>query len=478
MNQIALGTNRAMGGLVLPGMRPIRRCSVLVFSKKGFGPAKPTQDTDKKRKGGGKARRGGEPQPLGPQRVPGALTDLQLRRADELGESARRAEDEGEFNQRLVALKAEARERAATAAAAPAAAPAAAKGAIFDPAPAEDIYAAPPSLSETLMDKMQSDISDPALRKAAIGPDKLGLAAGAIVLGLVLILVSGADMSPGTDRYKGVRSSRPPPDEKTAALLEAQAASFKALLDRNPDDTAALESLAVTVARLGDYDSAADLLDKLVAKRPGDAEALRVLGEASLLSAQAPRAVAAYEKAAALQPRDQQIVTGLTDAYIASAQQSKAVSRLTRLRDELAAERRPGAAPAAAAAAAAGMGVPAVGDGPDGGASSSGGGGAAATAARRAVDPVAVQLLLGKTYAGWRGHDADAVAAYDALIAAAPEDFRGYLAKGVFLKERGRRGDAERMFLQAKFYAPDSMKAFVAARAGENALVDLPDNNS
>jgi hypothetical protein len=31
---------------------------------------------------------------------------------------------------------------------------------------------------------------------------------------------------------------------------------------------------------------------------------------------------------------------------------------------------------------------------------------------------------------------------------------------------------------QAKFYAPDSMKAFVKARAGENAVVDLPDNNS
>lgn len=33
-------------------------------------------------------------------------------------------------------------------------------------------------------------------------------------------------------------------------------------------------------------------------------------------------------------------------------------------------------------------------------------------------------------------------------------------------------------FSQAKFYAPDSMKAYVTARAGENAIVDLPDNNS
>jgi hypothetical protein len=46
----------------------------------------------------------------------------------------------------------------------------------------------------------------------------------------------------------------------------------------------------------------------------------------------------------------------------------------------------------------------------------------------------------------------------------------------MFLRDRGRQGDAERMFLQAKFYAPDSMQAFVKARAGERAAVDLPDN--
>jgi hypothetical protein len=33
------------------------------------------------------------------------------------------------------------------------------------------------------------------------------------------------------------------------------------------------------------------------------------------------------------------------------------------------------------------------------------------------------------------------------------------------------------MFLQAKFYAPEEMQAFVASRAGEQALIEpLPDN--
>ena len=177
---------------------------------------------------------------------------------------------------------------------------------------------------------------------------------------------------------------------------------------------------------------------------------------------------------------------GLTDAYIANGQQAKAVERLTRLRDELLSGAGATASasssqqqPEAAAASSSDSGSGSGGSDEAAAAAASTSGASSGGAARRApADAVSVQLLLGKAYAGWRGHDADALSAYDALIRTAPEDFRGYLAKGVFLKERGRRGDAERMFLQAKFYAPDSMKAFVQARAGENAVVDLPDNNS
>jgi hypothetical protein len=137
---------------------------------------------------------------------------------------------------------------------------------------------------------------------------------------------------------------------------------------------------------------------------------------------------------------------GLTDALIANSQQSKAVARLTKLRDELADAPTPRAATPAPSAAASTSAPDVAGEGTSAAAPAP----PASGRAPRPVDPVAVQLLLGKAYAGWRGHDADALAAYDALIKSAPEDFRGYLAKGVFLKERGRRGDAERMFLQVR----------------------------
>lgn len=76
------------------------------------------------------------------------------------------------------------------------------------------------------------------------------------------------------------------------------------------------------------------------------------------------------------------------------------------------------------------------------------------------VDPIQVELLLGKVYSDW-GHISDALSVYDQLISTHPDDFRGYLAKGIILKENGRLGDAERMFIQARFFAPEKAKALV-----------------
>ncbi|TXG69600.1 hypothetical protein EZV62_004535 [Acer yangbiense] len=71
-----------------------------------------------------------------------------------------------------------------------------------------------------------------------------------------------------------------------------------------------------------------------------------------------------------------------------------------------------------------------------------------------------VELLLGKAYSDG-GRVSDAVAVYDQLISSYPNDFRGYLAKGIIFKENGRVGDAERMFIQARFFAPENAKALV-----------------
>lgn len=110
-------------------------------------------------------------QPEGPfgARAPGGLGNAQMLRAEELEQAAVRAEEDSDFSQRLEQLKVEGREKAATLPRSAGAAEGAAAGgaAVFDAQVAladEDIYANPPSLVNTMVDQLNSDISDPALR--------------------------------------------------------------------------------------------------------------------------------------------------------------------------------------------------------------------------------------------------------------------------------------------------------------------------
>lgn len=91
-------------------------------------------------------------------------------------------------------------------------------------------------------------------------------------------------------------------------------------------------------------------------------------------------------------------VQGLVDAYVANSQQAKAVNYLNTLRDKILAQAAPSsAAEAAEAAATAPSSSNAVVEGAGGsGSESSSVAGAASTSDRVMVDPVGVQLLLGK----------------------------------------------------------------------------------
>lgn len=76
-------------------------------------------------------------------------------------------------------------------------------------------------------------------------------------------------------------------------------------------------------------------------------------------------------------------------------------------------------------------------------------------------DALALLLLQASVYSGWEGHAADAAALYDKAVDEHREDFRAYLARGAFLQTQGQKGEAQRMFIQAKYYAPPDAKGFV-----------------
>ncbi|XP_037493514.1 uncharacterized protein LOC105646135 isoform X2 [Jatropha curcas] len=231
---------------------------------------------------------------------------------------------------------------------------------------------------------------------------KIGVGVAVLVFGLVFalgdFLPSGSDSPPEEAATVDKKLSK---EEK--AILLTQLKQYETTLAVSPKDPVALEGAAVTLSELGKYTQAASLLQDLAKEKPNDPDVFRLLGEVK------------YEL------KDYE---GSANAYRSSAM---AVQVLLTSRERLNSKKP--------------SNMDVKGD-------------------IEVVDPVQVDLLLGKAYSDW-GHVSDAVSVYDQLISSHPTDFRGYLAKGIILKENGNVGDAERMFIQARFFAPEKAKALV-----------------
>ncbi|CAI5462286.1 unnamed protein product [Closterium sp. Yama58-4] len=268
---------------------------------------------------------------------------------------------------------------------------------------------------------------------------------------------------------------------------EDQLKEFEGRLAATPDNREALEGAAVLYAELGQYGQAAQRLEQL-----SQACSSKALEGAAVLYAELGQYGQAAQRLEQLsqargQNRDPGVQRLLGEVrfelgeYGASA---AAYRRAIKAVDELLAARQRVAAAAAAAAV----------------------GGEEAAEQEGVADEVQVALLLGKAYAAW-GRPGDAAAVYDGLIASRPDDFRGYLAKvclykmafsmllgkayaawgrpgdaaavygrliasrnddfrgylakGLFLKDNGNQAEADRMFLQARYLAPDQVKVLV-----------------
>ncbi|XVE91129.1 hypothetical protein DITRI_Ditri20bG0130000 [Diplodiscus trichospermus] len=263
---------------------------------------------------------------------------------------------------------------------------------------------------------------------------KIGVGVAVVVFGLVFAL---GDFLPSG-------SVNPPEDaavidkklsEEQKATLQARLKQFEAILSTSPKDPTALEGAAVTLTEIGDYARAASLLQDLVKVKTSDPEVFRLLGEVKYELKAYDGSAAAYKLATEVSKDvDFEVLRGLTNALLAAKRPDEAVQFLLSSRERLNME---GSTRPNLKADNNKMETESL-----------------------KVDPVQVDLLLGKAYSDW-GHVRDAVAVYDQLISSHPNDFRGYLAKGIILKENGNVGDAERMFIQARFLAPEKAKALV-----------------
>ncbi|XP_065864094.1 uncharacterized protein [Euphorbia lathyris] len=253
---------------------------------------------------------------------------------------------------------------------------------------------------------------------------KIGVGVAVLVFGLVFAL---GDFLPSVSNNPSeeITAVDKQLSEEEKATLQTRLKQYEATLGVSPKDPVALEGAAVTFAELGDYARAASLLQDLAKAKPTDPDVFRLLGEVKYELRDYAGSAAAYRISSMVSKNvDFEVVRGLTNSLLAAKKPDEAVQFLLATRDRLNSEK------------------------------------SAEVDDQQEVDPIQVNLLLGKAYSDW-GHVSDAVAVYDQLISSHPDDFRGYLAKGIILKENGNVGDAQRMFIQARFFAPDKAKALV-----------------
>ncbi|XP_020087270.1 uncharacterized protein LOC109709416 isoform X4 [Ananas comosus] len=250
---------------------------------------------------------------------------------------------------------------------------------------------------------------------------KVGVGIAVLVFGLVFAF---GDFLPyrSDDPIKDatVVEKKLTPEEKET--LQRTLESYEATLSKSPKDLTALE------------------------ESPNNVDAYRLLGEVKYELKDYEGSSSAYRSALSLSDGiDFEVLRGLTNSLLAAKRPDEAIQVLLSSREKLNEENQKQLSNLV----------------------DSNGDDAKKT---QKIDPIQVivllykflfvDLLIGKAYSDW-GNASDAVAVYDKLINEHPDDFRGYLAKGIILKENGKLGDAERMFIQAKFFAPDAAKALV-----------------
>lgn len=289
-----------------------------------------------------------------------------------------------------------------------------------------------------------------------MGLGQVGGALVAVVLVLVFLATSGASdlvLSTQPSGPKAARTDGKPQlsgQEKAQRTLEA--ARAEGLLDRDPKDKAALETAGASYALLGEYGKARGFLERLVEVDRDNVEAWRLLGEVQDKDGAGKEAATSFRRGLdAARSRGTlplELLTDLTDLLVRQGSESEAVKLVKGLRDEV-----------ASASVAVGEGKPAV-------TAATGKEGVDSVDRKLASDIGAVELdlLLAKVYTKWKGHGTEGIEIYDRLIREDPEDFRPYLAKGIVYKQDGRLGDAERFFIQARFFAKTPEAKAIVAR--------------
>ena len=234
------------------------------------------------------------------------------------------------------------------------------------------------------------------------------------LVGFSLLPVVGSIAQQASSQARVVPSQSP--------QLEAQASGYQMVLEREPENQIALRGLLEIRLKQGDLEGATVPLEQMVQLHPEQTEYAVLLAQVKQRLGDEEGAVDVYYTALARQPDNVEVLQAMVDLLLSQDRAPEAIALLQNTLDEQA-------------------------DGLD----------------------ASVQMLLGIVLATQKRYD-EAIALYDQIRDAHPDDFRPILAKALVLTEQGN--DASPLFEQAKALAPPryqgQIDALVTANVGNS----------
>jgi tetratricopeptide (TPR) repeat protein len=247
-----------------------------------------------------------------------------------------------------------------------------------------------------------------------------------VPIGVSMIPIIGALNKPTSEQKQNQ-------DVHTQSKLEDEARGLELVLQREPENQAALKSLLqirlqLLTQKKTDIKSVIEPLEKLAKLNPSNTQYTVLLAQAKLAAGDKEGAAAAYRSILQTKPGDIQALQGMVALLLHEKRSQAAIGLLQETLYSTAPKAnkiQPGS-----------------------------------------VDAIAVQVLLGTVYASEQ-HYTQALTVYDQAIKNDPQDFRPVLAKAMLLKKQGKTNDAQPLFNKAASLAPTQYKDEINKRASE-----------
>lgn len=200
--------------------------------------------------------------------------------------------------------------------------------------------------------------------------------------------------------------------------LDTEAKGYELVLQREPDNQAALKGLLEVRVQQGNIEAVIPVLEKLATQNPDTPDYSVLLAQTKQQTGDLEGAAQAYRTVLETRPGDVNALKGLSDLLI---QQQRPQAAIALLQDTLntadvSNQAKPGS-----------------------------------------VDSISVQILLGEVHYKLKEFD-QAIATYDQAAQAAPQDFRPILGKALVLQAQGKTTEAAPLFTSAENLAPDQFK--------------------